>query len=109
MAGINLDKFIAEQIEARPIEAKIVKKIVKALEKAGTPVVAVWDGEERTPVSGLEEVNRQVFNLDEAYLYVGTGAWVRLVMGEEYYMLNDYNVSLEDALAPVNDFIDKHI
>lgn len=104
----DLKEFIARQIEQNPIEAKIVKKVFKAMAKAGNPVVSVWDGEEDHPATTLEEVNTYVFNLDQAHLYTKSGAWVFLVLGNEWDTISDYNVSLEEALQPVNDWVVKN-
>lgn len=103
---MSLETFIAEQIAAKPVEAKIVRKIVRALKAAGTPVTQIWDSEEYVTVSTEKEVMEQAFNLDEIYLDTESGAWVRLTMGEGYDMLTDYSVSLDDALAPVRAWIE---
>lgn len=104
----NFEQWITEAIESHPIEAKIVRKVVRALKAAGTPVISVWDGEDSTPVKTEKEILRLVFNLDSAHLYTANG-WVFLVNGEEWDMLNDYTVNLEDALKPVNDWINKNL
>lgn len=106
---MDLDTFIERQIESRPIEARIVRRIVKALRQAGTPVTAVFDGDETVEVDRVHEVFRQVFNLDEALLITEAGAWVRLVMGQDWDILVDYSVDLDGALTPVNDYIDKNM
>ena len=101
----RLAEFIAKGIKDSPIEAKIIKRIYKALAKAGNPIVSVWDGEDDNAVSSLQEVYTQVFNLDEAHLYTQSGAYVFVVMGQDWDTVADYNVSLEDTLKPVNDWI----
>jgi hypothetical protein len=106
--SINLQDFIKEQIKARPIEAKITRKVVRALKAAGTPVVKTWDGYESEKVETMQDVLEQAFNLDEVYLYTADGSWVRLVMGNEYDLICDYTTDLEDALQPVNDWIEKN-
>lgn len=98
------EEFIANAIENSPVEASIVRRIYKALEKAGTPVISVFDGEEYTNVSSIEEVLQIVFNLDESYLHT-EGSWVRLIMGQDWDTICDYGTSLEDALKPVNSWI----
>ena len=104
----NFQEFINRQIAKNPIEARIVRKIVKALKDAGNPVVSVWDGEEDNPVTTKRDVLEQVFNLDQAHLYTKDGGWVFVVMGNEWDVLSDYTVSLEEALKPVNDYIMAH-
>lgn len=89
-------------------EARIVNKIVKTLKAAGNPVVSVWDGAESTNVKTLRDVQEQVFNLDQCHLYTKSGGWVFIVLGNDWDALTDYTLSLEDALKPVNDYIDKH-
>lgn len=97
--------FTTDQIAKRPIEARILSRIVRALADAGNPVVALWDGEERSPVASVGDVVHLAYNLDEFHLYTKSGAWVYFIMGQDYDGLTDYNVSLEDALKPVNDWI----
>lgn len=101
----RLDAFIDDQIAHRPIEAKIVRKLVKALKDAGDPVVEVFDSEEYNKVTTKREILVQVFNLDESYLITKSGGWVRLIMGQDYDMIADYTVSLEDALTEFNEWI----
>jgi hypothetical protein len=92
-------------VQHLPAEATTVRKVVKALKDAGSPVVAVWDGEERVPVSNRDEVLEAVFAVDEAFLYTASGSWVRIILGNEWDALSDYTVDLEDALKPVNDYL----
>jgi hypothetical protein len=106
---IDFDLFIKESIAANPVEAKIVRKIVKALKNNGTPVVEIDDGEELVPVNGIKEVLDVVFNLDECYLYTEGGSWVRIVLGNEWDCLVDYTLDIEDALRPVNEYIEAHM
>lgn len=101
--------FTADQIAKRPTEVTILSRIVNALKNAGDPVVKVWDGEEESPVLTTGDVMHLAFNLDELHLYTKSGAFVFLVMGQDYDMLTDYSVSLEEALTPVNNWIDKHM
>lgn len=98
--------FVATQITARPTEAKIVRKIIRALKAAGDPIVSVWDGEEQVEVSTEADIMAQAFNLDSLGLYTKSDAWVGLQMGEGLDIMADYSVSLEEALTPVNDWID---
>lgn len=106
----RLGRYIADSMDQLHIEAKIVKRIVSALNAAHDPITSVFDGEKHTPVEAgsLAEINRLVFNLDEAYLETASGGWVRIVLGNGFDCLVDYTLNLEEALQPVNDWIDKH-
>lgn len=99
-----LDRLIA-QYQPTP-EAKIVRRIVRELAAAGTPIVSVWDGEESTPATKPKEIVALAANLDQLHLYTATGAWVFIVNGNEWDALSDYTVSLEAALARVNTWIE---
>lgn len=101
-------EYVAEQIAARPVEATIIRMIVRSLKEAGNPVIAVDDSEEVTPVSTEKEILELAFNLDGLYLETLSGAWVRLEMGEGYDMVSNWLVSLDDAMAPVNKWIEDH-
>lgn len=101
----ELDVFIDRQITERPIEATVVRKLVRALKTAGDPVVEIFDTEEYNAVKTERDILVQVFNLDESYVITKSGGWVRLVMGQDYDMIADYTVSLEDALTDFNDWI----
>lgn len=104
---MDLDAFIADQIARRPIEAEIVKRIVETFAAAGNPIIYVVDSaSERTSVHDLDSVNREVFNLDEAFLYPKSGGWIRLTMGEEWDIICDYTLSAEDTLASIHAWID---
>lgn len=100
--------FIDQNMAHNYIEAKIVKKVIKALADAGNPIVQVDDREEVTDVATKREILEQVFNLDECFLITQSGGWVRIVLGNEWDALVDYTTSLEDTLKPVNAWIDKH-
>ena len=106
-AKARFAKFIDDGIAARPVEARLIRKIRKALEAAGTPVVKVWDSEEWVEVTTLRDLYEQAFNLDELYLYTESGSWVRLIMGEGYDLICDHTIDLDDALAPVFKYIEK--
>lgn len=105
---MELQDYIAKQIAARPVEAKITRKIVRALKAAGTPVTRVFDGGEMVKVSTEQDILTEVFNLDISWLYTKDGSWVMLVGGNEWDMLSDYTLSLEEALKPVEAWIEKN-
>lgn len=104
----QLDRYIASQIEARPVEANIIKRVYNTLKAAGKPVAKTWDTVDIERVNSLEETYTIAFNLDEVYLIVKTGSWVRLTMGEEWDLICDYTTDLEDYLKPVFDWIEKN-
>lgn len=97
--------FTTDQIAKRPLEAQILKRIVNALKRAGNPVVSLWDGEESSPVETVGDVVHLAYNLDEFHLYTKSGAWVYFIMGQDYDAIADYTMSIEDALKPVNDWL----
>jgi hypothetical protein len=90
------------------VEKKIVRKAIRALKSAGTPVVNVFDGEELVPVSTEAEILDAVFSVDESRMITADGDWVYVVLGNDYDCLSDYTLDLEEALNPVYDWIDKH-
>lgn len=104
--AIDMAAFIARQIESMPAEATVIRKVVKALKDAGTPVVKVWDGEETVSVRTTQDVLNEVFNLDQSWLMTANGSWVLIILGNEWDALSDYTTDLEDALAPVNAYIE---
>lgn len=103
----DFTKFIDEGIASCPTEAKILRKIIRALKKAGTPVVSVFDGAEYVDVETERQVFEQVFNLDESFLYTADGSWVRFTMGNEQDCITDYTTDLEDRLSLVNEWIER--
>lgn len=106
----NLDEFIAESKKHHYIELTILNKIIKALNAADDPIVAVWDGDELTPVTpgNKKEIHRLVFNLDECWLKTRSKAFVYFVLGNEWDCISDYTLRLEPVLKSINDFIDEH-
>ncbi|QDM56734.1 hypothetical protein SEA_VELENE_60 [Microbacterium phage Velene] len=104
----DFKKFIDEAIANSPVEAKLTRKVYRALRAAGQPVVAVWDSEERVPVKNEREMLDQVFNLDVAWLITENGDWVMLVRGNEWDLISDYTVAVEPDLQSVFDYIEKN-
>lgn len=47
-----------------------------------------------------------VFAVDQAWLKTAEGAWVFIVLGNEWDALTDYTTDLEEALEPVNAYLD---
>jgi hypothetical protein len=112
MAGMTqeeFDAFIAENKEHNNKVADVVHRVWVAMKAAGDPIVAVFDSEETTKCETEQDLDRLVFNLDECFLIAESGGWVRIVMENGYDCLVDYTLGLEDALTPVNEYIDKKI
>ena len=59
---MDLKKFIKRQIDRRPIEADIVRRIIRAMEENGTPIVKTYDREETVKVSTEEEILEEVLD-----------------------------------------------
>lgn len=97
----RLREYIAKQVAQRPIEANIVKRIVKVMKAAGTPITEVYDGEQFEPVTDEQSVLDHVFNLDEASLFTADGDGIFLTMGQEWDTICDYNLTLEKTLEPI--------
>lgn len=108
MDNNRLSEFIDDAMAHMPAERKILRHVVRALRENGTPVRFVFDGEEEVEVHTLRDIQMQVFNLDDAYLFTESGSWVRLVLGNEWDTLTDYTTDLEDALAPVLAYIERN-
>ena len=100
--------FIAQQIKSSPIEARLVRKVIRGMKAADKPIVNVYDGEEHNKVRTEVEVMEQVFNLDECWLVTMEGSWVRVTLGNEWECLTDYTTDLDDVMDPIADFVDKH-
>lgn len=96
---------VREQMAYHPTEAKIVRRVIRALKKAGTPVVAVWDAEEMSYATLERDLTELVFNLDEAWLMAEGCGWVRITLGNEWDAITDYTLDLESALAEVEAWI----
>lgn len=95
-------------------EGKVVRKAIEAIIAAGF-TCDLNDGEETTVKrsTSVNEVIQAAFTTDEDYLIardatgkkVGT---VYLVYGNDGHdVICDYSVSLEDVIAPVNEYADQ--
>lgn len=103
-----LTDWTRKGIAHMPIEARMIRLVVKSLKAAGTPVVKVWDSEEWEDTPTRDDVLNAAFNLDECFLYTESGSWVRIVMGNDIDCVVDYTLDLEEALAPVDAYWEKH-
>jgi hypothetical protein len=106
MTTTHFQDFIDNAIKSSPIEARIVRRIVKAFREAGDPIVSIFDSEEATKVTTERDILEVVFNLDYCYLETANGSWVMLVMGNEWDVLSDYTTNLELIVAPVMEWIE---
>lgn len=104
-----MNEWTTAQTAARPVEARIVRKIVRAMKAAGTPWAICWDGEQKYAVGTEAEIMDAVFSVDEPYLFTEDGCWIRFAMGEGWEIVADYAAGLEDTLAPVFAYIDEHM
>lgn len=105
---MELKDFIAKQMEARPTEVRIIRKAIRAMKNAGTPIVAVFDGGEEVAVKTEMDIFTEVFNLDSAWIQTADGSFIFLTMGEEWDVICDYTTDLEETLKPVYEYIDKY-
>lgn len=101
---MDLKKFIKRQIDRRPIEADIVRRIIRAMEENGTPIVKTYDREETVKVSTEEEILEEVFNLDEVFLLTEDSSWIYLVMGNGWDVIVNYTTDLEDVLDSIQEY-----
>jgi hypothetical protein len=90
------------------VERKLVRKVIRTLKAANLPVVRVDDREEILEVNGEKEILDAVFGVDEAWMFTESNSWVRITLGNEWDVITDYTVDLEDVLKPVFDYYDKH-
>jgi len=104
---MRLSDWAKRSMQGRPTEATITRKVIRAMKDAGRPITVVFDGYERVRVDGEHAILNEVFNLDEAYLITEDGSWIRLVMDNDYEIVCDYTVNLEDILQPINDWCDQ--
>lgn len=95
--------FIDEAIAAHPTEARLIRRLWWKAAKEGNPVVSTWDHEEAVEVKSLRELQEVVFNLDEVYIYLKSGAWVYFIMGEGEDAVCDYTTDIE----PIIDYVTK--
>jgi hypothetical protein len=103
-------------VERGILEFNIVRRTAKVLLKAGYSV-SVFDGEEICLKQSrkLGDIMAAVMSTDEDkfYCYITEGGEVKQRMVYFVYgnsgwdVINDYSVSLEAVLKPVNDYADK--
>lgn len=98
----------------KKLERRAVRKYVQAVLAAGFKI-EVFDGEEFFPKTDkITEILENMFAVDECELvlhnsvhasYTGK-AWMRFIFGNApWEVLNDYSVSLEPIVGPVNEYV----
>lgn len=111
MEKSEFKEFIDQGMATHKIEARILFRLVKAFKDAENPVTEVWydtSGEEVVKVKSLRSIQEEVFNLDECWLVTRSGGWVYFILGNRWDAISDYTLDLEDALAPVEAWIEQH-
>jgi hypothetical protein len=106
---MTLSKSADKYVHQMPIEARILRKIIKTMRDAGNPIVKVDDREEVINVATTDEIIEAAFAVEEVFLIMKHGGWVRFILGNEWDCLVDYTLSIEDALKPVNDYIERYM
>jgi hypothetical protein len=106
-AKARFQRFIDDAIEKNPIEALLVRRLIKDMAAAGTPIVSTYDRVEYVKVDGEREILEQVFNLDEVFLLTKRKSYVFLVMGNEQDIFADYTMDLEPIMAPIQRYAEK--
>lgn len=105
-----MSTYISDQIKARPLEARKLRRIYRACAENGTPVTSLYDGEESTDVLSIDHFVELAFNLDEFTAYCrdldsegqDLSPSLFIVMGEDPDdMLADYDMSLDTTLYNV--------
>lgn len=109
----NHTDLIEKNKKHHHIEAAILSRLVKALEDAGDPIVQVWyeanpSPDDKVKVTDLASIEHEVFNLDFSWLITKKGRFVWFILGNEWDAISDYTASLEDALKPVNEWIESN-
>lgn len=104
----RLAAFIDGQIQARPLEAELVKQLIAGFAADGKPIVSFFDGEEEGTCTSEQEILDIVFNLDEVRLYSADGHMVFLVMGQFPDTITDYTVGIESIIDPVQAWAERH-
>jgi hypothetical protein len=105
---MTLTPYIAQALKHHPIEAKIVRKVLKTMRNANNPITAIFDGVEDTRVKTNNEALELIFDLDEAVLLTTDRSWIRIILGNKWDCLVDYTMDLEESLTPVNNYIEKY-
>lgn len=97
------------------IEKSIAIRLVKAILKDGN-MVTVYNGGEKPELknstnrkeilktmnqTGIDEIVLR--DKDEKHL-----GWIQLVYGNDWDLVSDYSVALEEMLKPVNDWVNKN-
>ncbi len=79
------------------LERRIVFAQLSDVEAAGFKVESVFDGEEHTKVQSAKEAMELIFNLDDSFVFVSGGHWIRFVLGNGIDCVCDYSYSVGDT------------
>jgi hypothetical protein len=91
--------------ETQTPEERIARKVYQACEAAGTPVVTIYDGGDYVDVTTEDEAVEAGFAVDIFRMVTTTNAAVLIVNGNEWDALSDYNVSLDEPMETVMEWI----
>lgn len=97
-------EYTAESMAACPEEAKVIRKVIRALKAADNPVVQAWDGAAYLNVTTEAEIFEAVFSVDNSAIITKNGGGVDFVLGNGWDVISDYSTSLESVLEPVLDW-----
>lgn len=95
------------------LETKVMRRYLNTLIRAGY-VLQVYDGEElHEATSNVNELINQITAVDEARVLTRKdghkNSFLFFVMGNQPgEVLNDYGVSLEETIAPVNEWAEQY-
>lgn len=80
------------------------RQTLKALAEAGLQPISVDYGDgEAVAVSSVSEAVREVMSVDEAYVILNDGRWVRFVLGngDPLDLICDFTASLDSIIDPL--------
>lgn len=80
-----------------------IKKVLRALTEAGYKIKQVQyaDGE-TVDVTTVKEAVEEVMGVDDAFVILDTGAWVRFVLGNDpSEVASDWTMSLDQIIDPL--------
>lgn len=102
-------KFNNKEIEMKPSnDREAITLILEGLSEKNIKPVRVWDGDEMTVVSTVEEAVEAVTAVDEASVHVamasGEESFIWFVLGNDpEEVACDYGVSLAEFIEPITD------
>lgn len=103
-----LQEYTKKSMKNLPIEAKVIRKLIRTLKDAGTPIVSVRDEDSRIKVDGEHDILNLVFQFDMVIVHTQGGGWVLLVFGNAWDVVSDYSVNLGPTLKPLYEWTEKN-